>query len=310
MRLKTVAFSRHIALVAFLVCAHSLLAAEASKELGNARLDDIAANSLSFTATDCPATCSGPALTVMVRDTILQKDLKNYKKGDHVTIDVVSGSNETVLQAIRIRSLPVSQAMRFLVLVVAALACFIVTVLVTRFHPLSLIVGQDNRYSNSKFQMALWFGVVVTTYIATVYLRVSQAGWEFLNGVNIPENLLLLSGMSALTFGGAKGITTAKVQEATSAGVTNPKPAAPAPNLLNDLFQNDANRLDFGDFQMIIVTLLAVSVYLVLVGHFLAAIEFRKVVDLPNVDTTILATFGLGHGAYLTKKAVGNVGTS
>jgi len=30
---------------------------------------------------------------------------------------------------------------------------------------------------------------------------------------------------------------------------------------------------------------------------------------LPDVDTTILATFGLGQGAYLTKKAVGEVGT-
>lgn len=310
MRLKKSVFSSNFALVAFVLCAHYLFAADASKELANARVDDVAANSLSFTVTDCRATCSGPALTVMVRDTILQKDLKSYKKGDHVTIDVVPGANETVLQAIRIRALAVSQRMRFLVLAIAALVCFIVTALVTKFHPLSLIVGQDNRYSNSKFQMALWFGVVVTTYIATVYLRVSQAGWEFLNGVNIPQNLLLLSGMSALTFGGAKGITTAKAQEATSAGVVNPKPAALAPNLLKDLFQNDVNRLDFGDFQMIIVTLLAVSVYLVLAGHFLGAIEFRKVVDLPDLDTTILATFGLGHGAYLTKKAVGNIGTS
>ena len=31
---------------------------------------------------------------------------------------------------------------------------------------------------------------------------------------------------------------------------------------------------------------------------------------MPDVDTTILATFGLGQGAYLTKKAVGAVGTS
>jgi hypothetical protein len=28
------------------------------------------------------------------------------------------------------------------------------------------------------------------------------------------------------------------------------------------------------------------------------------------VDTTILATFGLGQGAYLAKKAAGNVGSS
>jgi len=52
-----------------------------------------------------------------------------------------------------------------------------------------------------------------------------------------------------------------------------------------------------------------VVIYLMLVFSFLHAIAYSTSVSLPDVDTTILATFGLGQGAYLTKKAVGEVGT-
>src|SRR5713226_8983756 len=110
--------------------------------------------------------------------------------------------------------------------------CFALTALLTGGHPLQLIIGEDGRYSNSKFQMAIWFVVVIATYLATVYLRVAQAGWEFFGGVDIPKNLLLLSGMSALTFGGAKGITASKA-------VTGQKTAALKPNFFLDLTHND-----------------------------------------------------------------------
>ena len=98
---------------------------------------------------------------------------------------------------------------------------------------------------------------------------------------------------------------------------------APAPNpdpknalqpgqerFFRDLVQNDVGGFDFGDFQMLVVTFLAVAMYLILIFHFLGSIDFTKTLTLPDVDTTILAGFGLGQGAYLTKKAAGNVGTS
>ena len=73
-----------------------------------------------------------------------------------------------------------------------------------------LIVGQDNRYSNSKFQVALWFWILLSSYLAIVVFRCIYAGWDFFGRVNIPQNLLILSGLSALTYGGAKAITTSK----------------------------------------------------------------------------------------------------
>ncbi|MNL40825.1 hypothetical protein D3C87_1632010 [compost metagenome] len=55
---------------------------------------------------------------------------------------------------------------------------------------------------------------------------------------------------------------------------------------------------------MIFITLLAVVVYLVQIFGFLATIELHKMITLPDIDSTILSTFGLGQGAYLAKKFV------
>lgn len=167
----------------------------------------------------------------------------------------------------------------------------------------NLIVGRDNRYSNSKTQIVLWFSILIITYIASIVLRSCYGGIDFVGGVTIPQNLLLLSGLSALTFATAKGITESRINSGKTKTFEKDGPKFPG-----DLFQDDEGRVDLGDFQMIIITLLAVFVYLAEVLGFLGMIEFHKAVTLPDVDTTILATFGLGQGAYLAKKFVGDAG--
>jgi len=285
----------------------------ATRNMENVRVDDIDKNNASITITDCPpkspggpSLCNGDVMTLAVGDA-LRPELKAFHKSDHLKIDT-DGKN---VLSLGIRSLDVHSDLRSLVLGIALAVCFLLTTLLTWGHPLRLIIGQDGRYSNSKFQMAIWFWVVVSTYLAVVYLRVSQAGWEFFGSVNIPNNLLLLSGMSALTFGGAKGITTAKTNAAIAAGNANPKdPANVHENFFTDLVQNDVGAFDIGDFQMLMVTLLAVGMYFALTFNFLGTIAATASASLRDIDTTILASFGLGQGAYLTKKAVGNAGTS
>lgn len=261
-----------------------------------------------------------PQLHLVVKDTVVKDRLKQLHAGDRIKVTFTFGENsQNVLSAFCTDSAPEPEPhTRIWVLVVSAAVCLLLYCIFSGFKPQTLIIGQDNRYSNSKFQIAVWFFVLITTYIAVLWLRVWYAGCDFVGGVNIPQNLLLLSGMSVLTFGGAKAITTSKVNAEKSKpnGNQDPKQAAGAEaNVLRDLTHNDGTanspaRLDFGDFQMLIVTLIAVGTYLVLVFSFLGTIETSKSVTLPDVDTTILAAFTLGHGAYLTKKAVGNVGES
>jgi hypothetical protein len=245
---------------------------------------------------------------LLVHDTALQDYLKGLHKGDRLSVMVVMDNGQAILQTLSVKNVSVSMRYRALVLFIAAFAFCLVCFLLSGFHPEKLILGEDGRFSNSKFQTVLWFGVLIVSYLATLWLRTHELGGEMLGGVNIPQNLLLLSGMSALTFTAAKGITVTKIQNAVAAGKVDSKPRATVASFWSDLTSNDCNQFDLGDFQMLIMTFLAVGTFLALVFHFLGSLEARTIVYLPDVDTTILASFGLGHGAYLTKKAVGNVG--
>lgn len=281
-----------------------------TRRLQNARVDAIDSNHVSITITDCPALpkehspCNGDVMTLAVAPD-LRPELNHFKNGDHLQIDT-DGKNALSLS---VRTLEVHVGTRFEVLAISLAGFFLMATLLTWGKPFKLIEGLDHRYSNSQFQIAIWFWVVMATYLAVVYLRVAQAGWEFFGFVSIPQNLLLLSGMSALTFGAARAITTTKTNAALVAGKPNPKPDG-KPNIWTDLVKNDTGDVDIGDFQMLVVTLVAVGMYLTLIFHFLGTIEAKSSVYLPDVDSTILASFGLGQGAYLTKKAVGNAGTS
>jgi hypothetical protein len=167
--------------------------------------------------------------------------------------------------------------------------------LMLRRSPLAFLVGVDNRYSNSQTQLALWFVTVATAYAATVVLRIWSLGFDYVGGVSIPQNLLLLSGLSALSFGGAKVITVQKTD------TTGDKPKADKPRLA-DLVQNDDKEADLGDFQMIFITLAAVGIFCVSAFHFLGRLSLLGDVTLPDVDSTLLSGFALGQGAYLFKK--------
>jgi hypothetical protein len=299
----------------------------------NARVEAIDSDDANLSIRDCvqelagkPVACDCPIINVAVDNAALRARVKPIGTGDHIRLDVKEDKGSNHLQDIRGSwSVDVSATRRFLILVLCALAVFGLAVAVTKGAPLKFVVGMDNRYSNSKVQVALWFWVLISTYIATVVFRVWCAGWDFFGAVSIPQNLLVLSGLSALTYGGAKAITTAKVNAAENpvqqvAGAVavvaapNPDPknslAPGQERFFRDLVENDVGSFDFGDFQMLIVTLVAAVMYLMLIFHFLGSIGFTKAMTLPDVDTTILASFGLGQGAYLAKKAAGNVSTS
>ena len=177
------------------------------------------------------------------------------------------------------------------------------------------LIGKDNRYSNSQTQVALWFGAAMTAYLSMVLLRGWAGGLAYVGGVQITANVLALSGLSAITFGGAKIVTAAKTGGADPApNAADAKPAgAPAaapikkfrgnPNLLTDLVKNDYGDPDLGDFQMIVITLTAVIIYLITAFNALSSIPLQTRVIFPDVDTSLLGAFGIGQGAYLVKKA-------
>ncbi len=285
-------------------------AARADQPQGTTTFDDVRVKSIAsdWLSVDVLVLPQMTPQHFLVRDTALQGYLKDLHEGDRLSAVVVTDGGQAILQAMSVKVISVGVRYRVLVLFGAAFVFWLVCFLLSGFHLQKLIIGEDGRFSNSKFQTVLWFGILIVSYLAALCLRALELGGDMLGGVNIPQNLFLLSGMSAVTFTAAKGITVSKIQSAVAAGVANSKPRAASSHFWSDLTSNDSNLFDLGDFQMLIMTFLAAGTFLALVFHFLGSLEARTIVYLPDVDTTILASFGLGHGAYLTKKAVGNLG--
>ncbi len=241
--------------------------------------------------------------TLDVAEPLEAETLSRVRTGDIVKFsvdDITNPSRITKLEEIR---RPVPRADRLIALAASLGVICVLAAVMVRGSPLAFLIGADNRYSNSQTQLALWFTALATVYLATLVLRVIYLGPDYIGGIGITENLLGLTGLSALSFGGAKVITTQKIQSATQQNQPMPKPAAARPNLLTDLVQNDRQEADLGDFVMILIALAAVGIFVLSAFHFLGQLKLATQVTLPDVDTTLLASFGVGHGAYLVKKA-------
>lgn len=229
--------------------------------------------------------------------------LEGFSSGD--LVNLVYTNNDELKSLSVVRS-PVSVLTRlvtilFIVFVLVLLTGVILGLAKSNFWAIQeLFVGKDKRLSNSKSQMAVWFFVLIVSYISLSWLRSQYGDLGFVGGIGIPQNLLFLSGVSALTYAGAKVITQSQVNSKPD---SKPEPIDGKSSLAN-FVTDDQGSTDFGDFQMTVITLLALVVYCVQVFNFLGTLQLYKSVTLPDVDTTILSIFGLSQGAYLAKKAV------
>lgn len=226
--------------------------------------------------------------------------------GDRISTNL-DNNNPDVIREITAVERPTSEMQRSLALGAAFLTIFLLATLAAGFKPLGYIIGADHRYSNSKLQMVLWFSALMTVYLATVGLRITFWGWDFLGGVELTENLLSLSGFSILTYGAAKAITQHQANNVDHLSAnTAPNDSTEAitkPSITKDFFRNHDGVLDLGDTQMFFISLLVTIIFLLLSFQFLGWITYTKKITLPDIDTTLLAVFGLGQGAYLIKKA-------
>jgi hypothetical protein len=226
------------------------------------------------------------------------------RPGDRVWLTVDDPLNpEHVVQITRVaRPVPTLQRL------VALGAAFAVIAVVAAWPPAAgrggSLVGNDNRMSNSQTQMVLWFGVVAMIYGATLILRAWFLGWEFMGGISMTTNVLAMTGLSGLSFGAAKVVAVQKAASAAAAPGVAPAPAAAATRpRVTDLVLNDYGTADLGDFQMILISGVATVIFAAASWEFLTLVDIVKTTQLPDIDTALLGSFGIGQGAYLIKKA-------
>lgn len=257
-------------------------------------------------------------LTLLVPATALQTRLESARVGDNLAFVVDNAVKPTALTELTSITRPVAQwTVLWTMLFSAASVIGLSLLFLWGRNPL---VGVDNRYSNSQTQLALWFATVATVYLSANILRAFELGGDFIGGIALTQHVMVLTGLSAMTFGAAKVVATQKaggqppqaaaVPGAAADAVATEVPAAAAVRKtmalkpqLADLVLDDQGHADLGDLQMIFITLAAVIIFLCRSYWWLTALPVSNEVILPDVDTALLATFGIGQGAYLFKKA-------
>lgn len=166
----------------------------------------------------------------------------------------------------------------------------VVSLITGTWNPLKFAMGEDNRYSISKFQLLLWTVAVLFAYIAVVYARVEQG--LSADVPNVPDNVLLALGLSGATLVVAKGIKVNNLRTGKELGTTL-NDHGPLSTLLTD----DDGSLSLHKLQYFVWTFVAI-------GVFLVSLDQSNRLTLPDIDTTLLVLSGIGAGTYLGKKLV------
>lgn len=155
--------------------------------------------------------------------------------------------------------------------------------------------GEDGRASTSKFQVFLWTGVVVFSYVAILAVRWKAGQTGVLP--DIPQGVLAALGISSGTAVAAQAITA----NAVGSGATVKPPLAQDRGLA-PIFENDHDQPDIGKIQLIAWTLIAIGVFLSSVLRVLTSGTADA--SLPDIDPTLMALTGLGSATYLGRKLV------
>ncbi len=152
-----------------------------------------------------------------------------------------------------------------------------------------VILGQDNRVSTSKVQLALW----------TVALAYALLVMAFHDAVYPPQSLdpryLLLLGFPAGAAVSAKAITTGQINNGNSSKTTISAKGKSLGTAISEIVSNDQGDLDLGDAQYFVFNLVGLTAF------FIAF--FHSPVSLPVLPDTLVGLTSASAAAYVAKKA-------
>jgi hypothetical protein len=161
-----------------------------------------------------------------VPDGVFREKLKEMGIGSTISLKASVSGDKRTLQTLEVPRISSSPSARFGIIVVTLAVLFVLAGLAwggarrwrdkggDRFRPLDTFLGKDSLYSSSKFQAAIWFALLIATYVPAYILRASAG---ILGGLSIPSNLLMMSGLSVITFAGAKAIKQSQATDADNA---------------------------------------------------------------------------------------------
>lgn len=128
-------------------------------------------------------------LAIAPGDTSMKAAIAALSTGDKVDFAVKKAPDGAmILAGIQpVVATSVDEWIRALVMLTSLVGLILVSTYLMSGHPMAILVGQDNRYSNSYFQLGAWFATLVVCYVATILLRLWYLGGAFMGSIGIPR---------------------------------------------------------------------------------------------------------------------------
>jgi hypothetical protein len=174
---------------------------------------------------------------------------------------------------------------------------------------LGILIDSRGRYSLTQLQMVLWTVVILSLIFAVYFARqVSGDAPGGGLGFDIPDELLILMGISLGSGGASVGIKAGK--DAHPETISAPTIPRFRQIFLVEEGEAAEKAVDIGKFQNFWITLILVTAYL-----FLAISELREasspaqVDTLPIFDGSFVTLLGISHAGYLAGKLPDRPGT-
>jgi hypothetical protein len=180
---------------------------------------------------------------------------------------------------------------------VAALILFwVFSLIVTKGNPWpwALAISENpegpRKLSASKFQALVWTLTTLFAYgsVFGARLLALQPGEALPELPNIPLNLLVLMGLSAVTAAGSKGVSISY------------KSQGRIPDKSGGLTTNPKGEGDLIKTQMLVWTIVAAGIYLLNVRHSISNGSYI----MPDVEGALLVLMGVSQGTYIGNKLV------
>lgn len=168
-------------------------------------------------------------------------------------------------------------------------------------HWLGVLVDQRNRVSLSRAQMLAWTVLVLSAILTEgVTNAILIPGGDSLTALDVPGVLWGLIGLSATSAVAAPAVLATKPEDIAT--------RAPRQQNWRDLFRGDdasnADCVDLSKLQFIFLTLAAVLVYAIGIGHSLVAATATHPASFPTIGAGFLGLMGASNAAYLGYKAL------
>ena len=184
-----------------------------------------------------------------------------------------------------------------------------------------VLINERRMMSLSRFQMALWSLIVLSSYASIALIRARDGFSVDALNIEVPQQMFILIGISSAALVGSPLLASNKMKKAPTTDPDDPSPKKERENMgilsvndnvakacFTDLFKGEEiknwNQVDLAKLQMFFFTLIVAIVYCVQLYQLISNDVSSGQVSLPKIDEGMLTLMGVSNTAYLGHKGI------